>query len=189
MERIVKELERIWSAIKENANAISQHAQIIDNNSEAVQRLIEQRQHDQQLDDTLKAVTTVYSNARAYNNLLIFAGYAAFFAMWGFLRNDIPRPASHWALLLILASATVFVLWEVAKMAWLGWQMQRNAKAMLKENPVAQIQALAPSEVREALIFGKVWVYVIVVTVVTGVAAIGVLAWNLVELVLWPAPS
>lgn len=75
-------------------------------------------------------ITVQYSNARAYANVVIVAGYAAFFTMLGFARGDIPHDATIWAMLLMTFSATVFVLFEVFKMFWLSWGVRRHIFAL-----------------------------------------------------------
>ena len=182
VDQLNKELEKIRAVVNRNAAAINKTAKAVD-------RLVAQSRHDQQLDDVLKTVASAYSNARAYNNVVIVAGYAAFFAMWGFLHNDIPRPASLWALLLMMISAIAFVFWEVGKMIWLSWRIKKNAEAMLDvDDPVAKFQEAQTQEEREAITAGKIWVYQVAVTVCTALGAIGVLGWNLVQLVFSPAP-
>ena len=169
-------------------NPLASIAEKVAEHDATIQRLTEQRQYDQQLDAMLKVLTTLYSNARSYNNLLIIAGYAVFFAIWGFLRDDISRSASHLALLLMLVSAVVFVLWEVAKMSWTDWRMKRKINAVLPPGDhVARIRRVEEAELSQAAIFLQFWAPQLIVTVGTGVAAIVVLFWNLVELVFWPS--
>ena len=82
------------------------------------------------IESTIKIVTAQYSNARAYANVVIVAGYAAFFAIWAAARDDIPVLATRWALLLMVFSATVFVLFEVVKMIWVSVIVLRETKAL-----------------------------------------------------------
>lgn len=61
----------------------------------------------------------------AYQQVIILAGYAAFFGVWSGVSNQIP----HWVVLLggssMLLSVTVYIAWTVANMV--GINMHHNA--------------------------------------------------------------
>ncbi|MCC7387307.1 MAG: hypothetical protein IT431_00920 [Phycisphaerales bacterium] len=78
------------------------------------------RRRSEQLDDTAELINRQFDRASAYANLIIAAGYAAFFVAWSSLQpSDQPRLHAA-AALAILASATGFLGWEVFKMTHMG---------------------------------------------------------------------
>jgi hypothetical protein len=179
--RFVRQLEQ---HLKDSAGNLQRVAQQVEKNTVDIQGMLMRDQARQQLDATIKVVTAQYSNARAYANVVIIAGYAAFFAIWGASRNDIPVQATRWALLLMVFSATVFVLYEVVKMIWISSIILRQSNALSAQDGVKRIQMLAESEHTEMKVFGKVWIFALVATLVPGVTAIGMLAVNMLLVLL-----
>jgi len=76
---------------------------------EALEASETERQKNEMLEAVIKTVTAIYTSAKAYANVIIIAGYVAFFTTWGFVRADISKTASFWALLLTMFSVAVFV--------------------------------------------------------------------------------
>ena len=62
--------------------------------------------------------------------------------------------------------------------------IRRFSQALYGEDPLCAAKSLGETEQREAVVFGRVWIWTLIVTIVFGVAALGVLAFNLVKLVL-----
>lgn len=163
------------------AEEVGKHAQ-------ELEELRLERQKQEVVDASIKIVTAVYSNAKAYTNVIIIAGYAAFFAMWGFVRADIPLLASLWALLLMAFSAAVFVLFEIYKMIWSAWSVRRTIFATEDANdPIGRLAEIEKSQQREAQVFGKIWIFALICTVPLGVAALTVLAVNILIVILQQA--
>lgn len=175
------QLQRVYEDLLEKIKTIAGHT---DQNSQDIHELFVRSQQNEQLENTIKIFTAIYSNARAYANVVIIAGYAAFFAAWGFLRNDISHRASLLALLLMMVSATVFVFFEIGKMIWSSLSIRRFSQALYADDPLRAVKNLGETEQREAIVFGRIWIWTLIVTIVFGVAALGVLAFNLVKVVL-----
>src|SRR5688572_20847673 len=68
------------------------------------------------IETQIKIITASYDKAAAYTNLIVVAGYAAFFGLWTLTKPYLPRELALWAALLMLLSAATFVVFEVYKM-------------------------------------------------------------------------
>ncbi len=144
-----------------------------------------ERQKQEVVDVAIKIATATYTSAKAYANVIIIAGYAAFLAMWSYVRADVPKEATLWALLLMMASATVFVLFELYKMIWSGIVVSRIVGAANRSpDPVVRLQELDKLQQREVKAFVAIWVAVLAFTVPAGICAVGILAWNVSILAL-----
>jgi hypothetical protein len=89
------------------------------NLSEVVQYLAKQQQEKLAADiaDAQQKLTTVsYDKAAAYTTVIIFGGYAGFFAIWQLSKEYLSKGQTLWSSLLILISLLSFVLFEVLKM-------------------------------------------------------------------------
>jgi len=64
----------------------------------------------------LKLVTVSYDKAASYTTVIIFGGYAGFFAVWQLSKQYLSKGQTLWAALMILISLLSFVLFEVLKM-------------------------------------------------------------------------
>ena len=63
-----------------------------------------------------KLLTTSFDKAATYTTVIIFGGYAGFFALWQLSKDYLSKEQALWSALLILISLLSFVLFEVAKM-------------------------------------------------------------------------
>ena len=99
--------------------------------------------------------------------------------------TDVPRTASLWALLLMALSASAFVLFEVGKMIWVSWSVRRFWLVTDDDqNYPEQLQQLQKIDQRNTRVFGKAWFFALFLTIPTGVGALGVLAYNVLLVLL-----
>ena len=63
-----------------------------------------------------KLITVSYDKAASYTTVIIFGGYAGFFAIWQLSNQYLSKGQTLWSALLILISLLAFVLFEVLKM-------------------------------------------------------------------------
>lgn len=68
-----------------------------------------------------------FDSAEKHFKTVQLAGYAVFFAVWGFTRQWIPPVAEALAALLMILSALFFVSWELAKTSTLAAILRRHA--------------------------------------------------------------
>jgi Predicted membrane protein (DUF2127) len=83
---------------------------------EDLQRRDLQRQARENTESYVKIITALYDKGTAYTNLLLIGGYASFFALWTNTRPLITTNQARWAAILMLISASIFVIFEVYKM-------------------------------------------------------------------------
>lgn len=86
-----------------------------DTQAAEVQAEVQRQQRDQADEILNKLVVTIFDKGSAYTNVVILAGYAAFFALMPFVKELITPGERKGAILLMLASITTFVGFEVYK--------------------------------------------------------------------------
>ncbi len=77
------QLQKVYEDLLEKIRMVAGHT---DRNSQDIHEIVARSHQSEQLEATIKVFTAIYSSAHAYTNVVILAGYAAFFAAWGFLR-------------------------------------------------------------------------------------------------------
>jgi hypothetical protein len=138
-----------------------------------------------QLNVQKELLAHAYSQAQAYTNVVLLAGYAGFFAIWAFLKPDLSKSQIFWSGLLIALSLGTYVLWEVYQSFFRSQSLLGLSRAV--QDP-ANFQRLfiahKRAEQERVIRFGQAWLVAFTVTVVAGVAAIGILLWAFVS-TLW----
>lgn len=89
------------------------------NLAEVIQHIAKQEREKlaaQILEGYQKLITVSYDKAASYTTVIIFGGYAGFFAIWQLTREYLSKEQALWSALLIMISMLSFVLFEVAKM-------------------------------------------------------------------------
>jgi hypothetical protein len=136
---------------------------------------------DEIIDANIKIMAATFDKAVAYSNLLVLAGYASFFGLWQVTRGLVTPKLSALAALLMAISATVFVLFEVAKALFHSIALQQLNRAMTSApigNPQALAQAIAQhnkSQERSTVSFMRWWFVAFAITVAAGLGAVGIL--------------
>jgi hypothetical protein len=145
-----------------------------------VQRLSEraQREDQQKRIAILKEIHAhMYEKSAAYTNLIIVAGYAGSFTVWGLTKDYLTKHEVFWSALLFCISLLVFIFWEVYK-------METTSRAMLGLNSVYNAQ---PAEFEKAILAYKQfddelrislfqkWNYILFVSVFSALAGAGIL--------------
>lgn len=177
----------------------------LSNMQEAIKKIAEQqqrmafdaRQRQQQaaaekmVETLVKILSSSYDKAIAYNNVVIVAGYATFFALWGATKPALTQWVSITSALLMVSSATVFVLFELFKMV-------QSSRTFLRLHSIAgddnarkdpevfqsKVKAFEASQRMDSLSFLRVWVVVLGFTVSTAVVAIAFLVYNYVSVLV-----
>jgi hypothetical protein len=93
-----------------------------------------------------KLITVSYDKAASYTTVIIFGGYAGFFAIWQLSKEYLSRGQSLWSALLILISLLAFVLFEVLKMVLVSRsifsRMATLRRPEVQSDPARLLQAL-----------------------------------------------
>lgn len=137
---------------------------------------------EKELERYIKILTAAYSNAKAYNNIIIIAGYAAFFTMWSFTKSLLTEHATLWAALLMTISATTFVVFEVVKMEITSRSIIRMYTAVSEDpsNLLQFIQSLEQKDKIEMQCFLISWKWVVRISLSTGLLAVLIIAASFV---------
>ena len=138
-------------------------------------------------------MTRAFDRAAAYTNVIILAGYAGGFTVWGYTREHLtPRTTALVAILLLISVAT-FVFFETYKMVVNATQFLKMRAALTPELPpaeflrrIGQFDQNARNYSARRLI--PIWVAVMAVCIVTVLFAIAILIFNFVVLI-FGAPS
>lgn len=165
VERIFRNQEQLRDGLQQLSHHVSRGVQI------------------RQIDALKEVVAYQYGQAPTYTNLLLVAGYAALFTVWKEVRADIPKDAALLVGALALVSAALFVLFELGKLI-LSTVFHRqigkalaalNHRAVFDQNPFAALG----EKFSERMYWW--WVWMLVPTLLTGLSAVILLVWNLVE--------
>ena len=81
--------------------------------------LLEARQKEEQdkkIEVLVRILSALYDKAVAYTNLVIIAGYAAFFTVWSIMKDQLSQREMLVSAFCITFSLIFFVFWETLKM-------------------------------------------------------------------------
>ncbi len=128
---------------------------------------------------------STFNKAMAYTNMIIFAGYASFFAIWNFTKPQLSDTQILWSALLISVSLIFFVLFEIYGM----FHRSRSMLGLVKvvNNPDKFESFLLEHkniEQGRAVTLGRIWLIIFPISVITGVCGAGVLIWAFITQLL-----
>ena len=135
-----------------------------------------------------KLLTTSFDKAATYTTVIIFGGYAGFFALWQLSKDYLSKEQALWSALLILISLLSFVLFEVAKMILVTKSVFRKLAPLkdpaIKNNPQLLLQALQEIEQAQTkgmLGFIVAWSVTVFLSLAGAVGGAGVLGYAFVS--------
>lgn len=140
-----------------------------------VEKMKQEQIVEKQISAFIQLNEKLMSNANAYTNLIMVAGYAGFFAFWSTFSGKIPSWLFNACGLAITLSLTLFITWEIVKMFWSAKHMQAT-QAILAKRPHASVitefeKAFQDFSTRSQ----KVWLVFLVPTVLSGMTAASLL--------------
>src|SRR6266542_2059685 len=100
-------------------------------------------EHEQRVEAAAKLIASLYDKAVAYTNVVIIAGYAAFFAVWANTKSYLGKRETLWAALLVLISILCYVSSETTKMHTPHTTLKNDPHAMLNPAPEPLTHTLA----------------------------------------------
>lgn len=148
-----------------------------------IQGLVDKAQKDERdkrIEIMIKVMSALYDKAVAYTNIIILAGYAAFFTVWSTMKAKMSHKEMLVAAFCITFSLVFFVFWEVTKMIV-------NSKSLTgllnvpKAPPQEFDQRLAEQQKADQRLnirLLRFWIVILVLTVVPGLVAAVVLLWS-----------
>lgn len=126
-----------------------------------------------------------YGHAQAYTTVVLLAGYAGFFAVWTFLKQDLSKEQVFSSGLLIALSLSSYIIWEVYQSFYRSRTLLGLNKAIQNPDNFEILLAAHKKNEQERLIsFGRVWVFVFWFTVSTGFSAVSILIYAFID-TLW----
>ncbi len=141
-----------------------------------------ERQKNETIDTLTKVMSGAYSQAMAYTNVVILAGYAAAFTIWNFTRAYLPEPTVLWIALLLTISAAVFIVFETYKMIVNARSLRSFHGAVKPDQSPEEFQAAMKDfqsrQQRMVLQSTVVWTITLCIVIPTGYGAVLILAWN-----------
>ena len=128
------------------------------------------------LDAQKELLAHTFSQAKAYTNVILVAGYAGVFAIWSFLKDDLTKATAFSSGLLISISLALFIAWEVYSMFFRSQSILGVARALEDPDRFEQLMLDYRTSEQERIIrYGRIWLIQLPLVVATGFGAIGVL--------------
>jgi len=135
-----------------------------------------------------KLVATSYDKAAAYTTVIVFGGYAGFFALWQLSKEYLSREQTLWSALLILVSLLSFVLFEVVKMVLVTRDLIRRAGALdlpgiRNDLPrlLAVLTELDQGQIAARRPFMIIWAFTVAIALAGAIGAAGILGYAFID--------
>ena len=138
---------------------------------------VQEAERQQRIDVIIKVTSALFDKAVAYTNVIILAGYAAFFAVWSTMKVSMSKSEMLLTAFCITFSLVFFVFWEVTKMI-INSKSLTGLTKVLNAPPHEFNKRLAEQQKPEQRLnvrLMKYWVIILVLTVVPGLVAGAVL--------------
>lgn len=131
----------------------------------------------------------VFDRAVAFNNIVIFAGYAGAFTIWNFTREHMSKYAEVSIALLLTVSVATYVFFEVFKMLSTTRSVLRQTELMKRKLPAVQFldewEKLDKQIHRETMnVTLPIWRVALITCVTTAAAAIAICLWQFVSVLI-----
>ncbi len=82
------------------------------------------------VDREIKVLSASFDKAVAYTNIVVIAGYGGFFGLWSLTKGYLTATEARYAALSMLASASIFVGFEVFKMIGATFMLRKRAEIL-----------------------------------------------------------
>ena len=132
----------------------------------------------QQIEALKEIISHTYSKSISYSNVIIIAGYVAFFSIWNFVKDKLSDTAMLYVALLGSLSAILFVLFEVYKMISGALHFRKLSKSLQQtKDPQTVITKLQEDLKNFELRQHRFWIYMLIPTLLTGLLAAAILIY------------
>lgn len=175
-------MNELWRALANlEKQTVDRHNQLVGHINRLSQEQVDAMQR-KQIDILKEILTHAYDKSSAYTNIVIIAGYVAFFSLWKETKIFLPSKAALAAVLLMLTSALLFVLYEVFKMVS-GSVYFRNIGKEIEniKDPKEFIEKVQKGQQKLSTLNFKIWYLVLIPTVTTGFSGAGILVYYFVK--------
>lgn len=140
----------------------------------------------QNLEQYAKLVKQENDLHRQYTQLVITAGYAAFFGIWSLVKEK--SEVFDVSLILVIISVIAFVMLEVANVGLYGYEIHTKNKALLKAKAeddflIKQNEASKANnfDTYRVLWLSRFWIWTYPISVVTGVTGLFLMLVSLIK--------
>ena len=146
----------------------------------------EQREQSQR--ELIELNARNFDKAAAYSNLILLAGYAGAFAIWGNTKNDISRADNIWIAGTLGISIIAFIAHEVYQMAVRGTQFVAMSEFLFSDNEpdafFARLAELRRKEHAQTVRSVKGWTIQFAIALATAIIAAAILFWDYFAILL-----
>lgn len=80
------------------------------------QPVVSQKDALERMEKVYELTFQMFEKATAYENVILVAGYAGFFALWSAVASEMPRATTLWSVGLIGISLITYVAFHIAQM-------------------------------------------------------------------------
>jgi hypothetical protein len=141
-------------------------------------------EYDKQVQTALEMMSRLQTSNASYTNLILAAGYAAFFAFWSTLKSDMPTRLYAISGLLMVLSLMLFITWEIIKMIWTTLALRNVEGKLTSRSSEPDIMAKFQREINSfERQIGRLWIYFLLPTIICGIASglclVGFFVWKL----------
>lgn len=136
-----------------------------------VEELRQEQIVEKQISALIQLNEKLMSNATAYTNLIMVAGYAGYFAFWSTLSGKIPSWLFNACGLAITLSLTLFITWEIVKMFWSAKHMRTTQVILARQSHSNVIAEFEKAFQDFNMSTQKVWLIFLVPTIIFGITA------------------
>lgn len=176
--QMADKLTEVYNYVSEQTNDRSNAVRAMYAQSAQAQKLRDTLASDrEQLEKHEQFVTSNFERADTYLKTIQLAGYAVFFAAWGFTQDTMGPNAGAWSALLMIVSAVIFVGWEIFKVSLLSILLRKHANLGTSqvEQFVISRSSQFSSESSAILWFSSVRVWVWFACIIPAVIAVIIL--------------
>jgi hypothetical protein len=151
----------------------------------------EEREAEKVRDRLIALSSEAYGHAAAYDNAVVVAGYAAFFALWSGVANDITPTARLITVALMGASLVLYITWHMIQMLTRQyWDRALGATFAHVGNPMTFDQLYLEVDQKRGIALQRTlrfWPYIFVPSLAFGMGGAVTLSYNALAVVLgWP---
>ncbi len=149
------------------------------------------QEQERRIEILIRILSAVFDKALAYTNVILIAGYVAFFTVWGNVKSLLSPTEMRLTALSVTISLLVFVAWEVTKMIL----SSRNLKGLLEvvnstpQDFDSKLRRQQERERRFNIRFLRFWPVVLVFTILPALVGVIVLIWTFVRGLLFATPN
>ena len=160
----------------------------LDDAIEAARHADEQKQMHEKIKFMIKMQSAMFEKSMAYTNVIILGGYAGVFTLLSITKDFLSRSSVILSVILLAISLVFFCSWEVAKMIFYSSYNRRIVPLLNLQQPPMQffseLEKLRFHEQKQQLRFARWWYVILILTVLPGFGAGGILLYGYVRLLL-----